>query len=84
MKHKLLISFFVLNELSAVALAATNKEEKAIGQTIMGGVGLAVGLLILWMFVRVGMFKGLRFRHYVFILICVILAMAAGYSFARG
>lgn len=79
MKHKFLIFLFVLNELSAVALAATKGEAKAVGQTIMGSLGLALGLFVLWLFVRVGMFRGLKFRHYAFIMLCIVFAMVGGY-----
>lgn len=79
MKHKLLITFFVLNEVSAVALAATKGEGRAVGQTIMGAVGLLVFLGIMFLFARLGMFRGLKFRHYAFIMLCMVIALVGGY-----
>jgi hypothetical protein len=80
MKHKLLISFFVLNELSAVALAATKGEGQAVTQTIYGAIGLAVFGFIVWAFVRVGLFHGLRFRHWVFMLTCILVVGAIAFN----
>lgn len=82
MKHMGWYLFFAANELPALTMVLGGKQPA--GTTIMGAIGLAVGLMILWLFVRVGMFKGLKIRHYIFILICVLIALAAGYSFARG
>jgi hypothetical protein len=78
-KHKGLILFFTLNELSAIALAATKGEQKAVGQSIIGAIALTVFMLILWLLVRVGLFRGLKFRHWTFMLTCLIMALAFGY-----
>src|SRR4051812_47369387 len=83
MKHKFIISLLVLNELSGIAIAATKGEAQAIGQTILGSVGLLVGILVMWMFVRLGMFRGLKFRHYAFIMLCMVIALGGGYYYGQ-
>lgn len=83
MKHKLLISFFVLNELSAVALAATKGEAQAVTQTIFGAIGFAFFGFVMWIFIRVGMFRGLKFRHYAFIILVIVLAIIGGYYYGQ-
>jgi high-affinity Fe2+/Pb2+ permease len=82
MKHMGWVLFFAANELPALTLVMGGKEPA--GTTAIGAVGFAVGLFILWIFVRIGMFKDLKIRHYLLILICVAIALVSGYMFARG
>jgi hypothetical protein len=83
MKYKFLAFLLVVNEVSGLAIAATSHSQKAFGQTILGGIGTVVGLGILWLFARLGFFRGLKFKHYVFLLSCVLIAGAAGYFIGR-
>jgi hypothetical protein len=50
-----------------------------VGQSIIGAIALTVFMLILWLLVRVGLFRGLKFRHWTFMLTCLIMALAFGY-----
>jgi hypothetical protein len=79
MKYKGLILFFVANEVSAATLVIG--KQQAMSTMVWGAAGTALGLFILWLFIRVGMFRGLKFRHYAFIMLCITIAMTAGYYY---
>lgn len=83
MKHKLLTFFLAVNAVSSVALAATNQDGRAALQSAIGLIGTIIGLGILALFAKIGMFRGLKFRHYIFLALCIVLAMAAGFALGR-
>jgi hypothetical protein len=77
MKHMGWYLFFAANELPALTNVLGGKAPA--GPTIIGSIGFAVFLFIIWIFVRVGMFRGLKFRHYIFMLSLLLVAAAGGY-----
>lgn len=81
MKYKGLVLFFVANEVSAATLVIG--QHRAVSTMVWGAAGTALALFVLWLFARIGMFRGLKFRHWVFIILCVVLAIGAGYYYGQ-
>jgi hypothetical protein len=79
MKYKGLIFFFVTNEVAAVSVNAMSTGQRPPAHLMAEGLSTLAFCLILALFAWLGFFTGLKFRHWLLIIILVVLALAGGF-----